>query len=65
MNTETGQIYRGEGEINAALNRLEPVVSVSERVADLMEAGQRACSRAEGRRIFQEQRQKRLKELRQ
>ncbi|HVH53608.1 MAG TPA: hypothetical protein VNA32_05675 [Actinomycetota bacterium] len=37
MNTETGRIYREQEEIEAARKRGEPVVEVSERVAELME----------------------------
>lgn len=40
MNTETGQIYRGVEEIEAARERGEPVVEVSNRVAKLMERAQ-------------------------
>lgn len=46
MNTETGQIYRGEAEIAAARRRGEPIVPVSERVANLMEGGNRKQRRA-------------------
>lgn len=37
MNVDTGQIYRGQEEIAEAFFRGEPVVSVSERVAQSME----------------------------
>lgn len=40
MNTETGQIYRGEKEIEAAIKRGEPIVEVSENVAQMVERGQ-------------------------
>lgn len=43
MNTDTGRIYRGEAEIEAARQRGEPLVEVSERVAQLVEAGQYAA----------------------
>jgi hypothetical protein len=39
MNTETGQIYRGSEEINAAHERGEPLVEVSQRVAAMVERG--------------------------
>lgn len=44
MNTETGEIYRGQLAIEAALERGEPVVSVSEQVAQMMEIGRTARS---------------------
>lgn len=40
MNRWTGQIYKGPEEIEAAQERGEPVVEVSERVAELMELAQ-------------------------
>lgn len=46
MNTDTGQIYRGQADIDAARRRGEPVVEVTERVAATMEAGNRAQRRA-------------------
>ena len=55
MNTETGQIYRDEEEIRAAMLRGENLVEVSERVAQLVEAGQKVLNRAE-RRDLQKQR---------
>lgn len=55
MNTDTGQIYRGEGILAARL-RGEPVVEVSEKVAQTMEAGQRVMNRAERRRQERENR---------
>lgn len=58
MNTETGVIYRGQAVIDAAIGRGEPVVPVSERVAGLMEAGQRVMqqgmTRGEARRRLRE-----------
>lgn len=60
MNTDTGQIYRGLDEIKAALERGEPVVPVSERVAQTMEAGQRALGNRKERR--QAQREERRQE---
>lgn len=39
MNTDTGQVYRGEAAIGAAIARGEPVVPVSERVAAAVEGG--------------------------
>jgi hypothetical protein len=41
MNTNTGQIYEGF-DIQPAIDRGEPVVPVSARVAKLMRAAQRA-----------------------
>lgn len=38
MNTNTGEIYRVESEIQAARRRGEPVVRVSEKVARIMES---------------------------
>ncbi len=40
MNRETGWIYEGPEEIEAARQRGEPVVEVSERVAELMKLAQ-------------------------
>lgn len=45
MNTETGQIYRGEAAIASARARGEPVVPVSERVADAVELGMNRAAR--------------------
>ena len=42
MNTENGALYYGDSAIRDALLRGEPVVEVSEQVADLIEAGRRA-----------------------
>ncbi len=50
MNSDTGQVYRGEFEIAAAIGRGEPVVRVSEQVADAVEIGMLAMNRAERRR---------------
>jgi hypothetical protein len=44
MNTDTGRIYRGFDEMQAALARGEPLVEVSEEVARTMEAGQRVSA---------------------
>lgn len=49
MNTDTGQIYRGP-EIDEAVGRGEPVVAVSEEVAQKVETGARVINRAERRR---------------
>lgn len=40
MNTRTGDIYEGEEQIKAALARGEPVVEVSEKVAQLVKDGE-------------------------
>lgn len=54
MNTNTGQIYQGVYEIEAARERGEPVVEVSPRVAKLMtEALDRRRRRAKSRRAMQ------------
>jgi hypothetical protein len=45
VNTETGQIYRGDTAIGAARARGEPVVEVSERVATAVEAGMNRAAR--------------------
>lgn len=37
MNDETGQVYRGRADIEAARRRGEPLVPVSEEVATTME----------------------------
>ena len=49
MNTQTGAVYEGEEQIKAALARGEPLVEVSEKVAQLVRDGQ----------VFQEQKAKR------
>jgi hypothetical protein len=51
MNTDTGQIYRNLTEEDWARIRTngEPVVPVSERVADAVEIGMQALNRAERR----------------
>jgi hypothetical protein len=49
MNTETGRIYDNATDILAARLRGEPVVPVSQKVADTMRAGQFAMNRAERR----------------
>ena len=41
MNIDTGEIYEGEKEIQEAIDRGEPVVPVSKRVAELVKLGQR------------------------
>ena len=56
MNTDSGRIYQGEEQIRKALARGEPVVPVSERVAELVEAGERYLNRAERRRHEREER---------
>jgi hypothetical protein len=45
VNTETGQVYRGDAAISAARARGEPVVRVSERVAEAVEAGMNRAAR--------------------
>jgi hypothetical protein len=45
MNTETGQVYRGDAAIRAAQERGEPVVPVSERVAEAVEYGMNRAAR--------------------
>lgn len=50
MNTDTGQVYRTKSEIDAAFMRGEPLVPVSEDVADAVEAGM-ALNRHERRRL--------------
>lgn len=45
MNTDTGQIYRGEAAISAARARGEPIVEVNERVADAVEYGMNRAAR--------------------
>ena len=56
MNTNTGQIYRTKEEIEAAKARGEPLVPVSDRVAEIIEAGHRALNRRERRRLAAEAR---------
>ena len=51
MNTETGTIYRDPSTIEAAKARGEPIVPVSERVADAVEIGMEALNRAERRAL--------------
>ena len=58
MNTDTGEIYRALDEIKAALERGEPVVPVSEKVAKTMEAGQREMSRRARRNEKKQQRKR-------
>jgi hypothetical protein len=45
VNTETGQVYRGEAAIGAARARGEPIVEVSERVAAAVEYGMNRAER--------------------
>lgn len=49
MNSSTGQIYRGAENIAEAIRRGEPIVPVSEHVADTMEAGQAEMNRRQRR----------------
>ena len=49
MNTETGMVYRDD-ELVQALGRGEPVVEVSERVAQAVTIGLEHLNRAERRR---------------
>lgn len=49
MNTDTGTVYRGFPAIRAAEARGEPVVAVSEKVADAVEIGMLALNRGERR----------------
>lgn len=51
MNSETGQVYRGLEAILAAEARGEPVVPVSDRVAEAVEVGMKALNRRDRRRI--------------
>lgn len=51
MNTDTGDIYRTLEEKRLAMMREEPLVEVSERVADAVEIGMEALNRAERRAI--------------
>jgi len=54
MNTETGEIYRTEEDIRAALKRREPLVEVSATVAALMErarANRDTLDRLKGKRL--------------
>lgn len=50
MNTNTGEIYRGDAAIQAARERGEPIAEVSERVARAVETGLGVMNRAERRR---------------
>ncbi len=59
MNVETGQMYRGVDEINAAKERGEPIVEVSERVAKAVEIGMQALNRRERRKQESESRSRR------
>ena len=45
MNTETGQVYQTQSEVNAALERGETVVPISRKVARIVAAGTRAQRR--------------------
>lgn len=51
MNADTGQVYRELEEIAAAQERGEPLVMVSDEVADAVEIGMEALSRARRRYI--------------
>jgi hypothetical protein len=64
MNTETGNIYRTQLDIDAARQRGEPVVDVSEHVADAVEIGMQALQRAERRVIARYGPRKPLREVR-
>lgn len=59
MNVETGRIYRGEIEIEAAELRGESVVFVSPRVARIVSAGQRALSKTKRKMARQSKRNNR------
>jgi hypothetical protein len=50
MNTDTGQVYRTQVEIDAAQARGEPLARVSERVADAVEIGMSHLNRHERRK---------------
>ena len=50
MNTDTGALYRTRDAIDAAQARGEPLAMVSERVARLVGAGQRAEAKAAAKR---------------
>ncbi len=50
MNTETGKIYKTAEEIEAARKRGEPLVPISDYVAEVMEAGHTALNRKERRK---------------
>lgn len=56
MNPESGRIYRTTEEIEAARSRGEPIVQVSERVADAVEIGSEVLNRAERRLRAREER---------
>ena len=56
MNSETGQVYRGLEAILAAEARGEPVVPVSERVAEAVEVGMATLNRRDRRRMASEAR---------
>lgn len=64
MNTDTGQIYRNALDIDAARLRGEPIVDVSERVADAVEIGMAALNRAERRAVEYYGPRKPLREVR-
>jgi hypothetical protein len=55
MNTDTGQIYRGEMEIQAARRRGENVVRVSEKVAQIMEQHEKDVAENGGTRAQRRQ----------
>lgn len=50
MNPETGRVYRDTQEYLAAIGRGEPLIEISEDVADAVEAGM-ALNRHERRRM--------------
>ena len=50
MNTDTGMVYQGM-EITQALERGEPVVPVSARVAQMVQEGRRVLNRRERRNM--------------
>jgi hypothetical protein len=64
MNVDTGEIYRKQLDIEAAKLRGEPVVGVSERVADAVEIGMQALERAERRAVEYYGPRKPLREVR-
>ena len=60
MNTDTGQIYRTDEAIKAALARGEPIVEVSELVAKFVELGQQV---SEKQGMTRGQARRRLREM--
>jgi hypothetical protein len=51
MNTETGQIYRGEAAVEEARKRGEPLVELTEDQANHLEGLNREQRREEARRM--------------